>query len=390
MVGKAVHFGGGNIGRGFIAELFHKTGYEIIFIDVVDKLIEDIQNTKSYTVTEVGEEGERTFTIDNYRAINSKHNEADCVKEISEADVVTCAVGPNILKFIAPVIAKAIQARTISRPLAVIACENMVNATDTLKGFIVDEKNLPAEFVKNELSKKAEFGNSAIDRIVPTQPEGAGLNVTIEKFYEWCVETTGFKSGHPEIEGVHWVEDLEPYIERKLYTVNTSHATAAYFGYNMGVNTIHEAMANEKIKQEVHEALEETSHLIVNKHGVTAEEQEKYVNAIIKRISNPHLEDVPKRVGRAPLRKLGRKERFIGPGAQLAEMGYDVTALVKGVEMALRFQNVEGDDESFELAKILSSTSAEEATTKLTGLEKDHPLYPKIVEAVKTVQSEKK
>jgi mannitol-1-phosphate 5-dehydrogenase len=390
MVGTAVHFGGGNIGRGFIAELFHKTGYRIVFIDVIDKLIDDINTTKSYTVTEVGADGERSFTIDNYVAINSKYHEAECIDEISKADIVTCAVGPNILKFIAPVIAKAIQKRTVPKPLAVIACENMINATDTLKGFIVDEKNMPKDFVEKELSSKAEFGNSAIDRIVPTQPPNAGLDVKIEKFYEWCVETSGFKSGHPEIEGVHWVEDLEPFIERKLFTVNTSHATAAYFGYNKGVKTIHEAMADPEIKNEVHEALEETSHLIINKHGITKEAQEEYVNTIITRISNPHLEDVPVRVGRAPIRKLGRKERFIGPASQLAERGYDVTALIKGVEMALRFQNVEGDDESFELAKIMSSMSAPEATTKLTGLEKDHPLYEKVLKAVEKVQSEKK
>ena len=390
MVGTAVHFGGGNIGRGFIAELFHKTGYRIVFIDVIDKLIDDINATKSYTVTEVGADGERSFTIDNYVAINSKYHEAECIDEISKADIVTCAVGPNILKFIAPVIAKAIQKRTVPKPLAVIACENMINATDALKGFIVDEKNLPKDFVEKELSSKAEFGNSAIDRIVPTQPPNAGLDVKIEKFYEWCVETSGFKSGHPEIEGVHWVDDLEPFIERKLFTVNTSHATAAYFGYHKGVKTIHEAMEDPEIRNEVHEALEETAHLIINKHGITKEAQDKYVNTIITRISNPHLEDVPVRVGRAPIRKLGRKERFIGPATQLAERGYDVTALIKGVEMALRFQNVEGDDESFELAKIMSSMSAPEATTKLTGLEKDHPLYEKVLKAVEKVQSEKK
>ena len=390
MVGTAVHFGGGNIGRGFIAELFHQTGYHIVFVDVVDKLIDDINATKSYTVTEVGAEGERSFKIDNYIAINSKYKKAETVDAVSKADIVTCAVGPNILKFIAPVIAEAIQKRTTSKPLAVIACENMINATDTLKGFIVDEKNMPKDFVDNELSSKAEFGNSAIDRIVPTQPADAGLDVKIEKFYEWCVETTGFKSGHPEIKGVHWVDDLEPFIERKLFTVNTSHATAAYFGYHKGVNTIHEAMADPDIKNEVHEALEETAHLIINKHGITKEAQEEYVNTIITRISNPYLEDVPVRVGRAPIRKLGRKERFIGPAAQLAERGYDVTALIKGVEMALRFQNVEGDDESFELAKIMSEMSAPDATTKLTGLEKSHPLYEKALKAVEKVQSEKK
>ena len=389
MPGTAVHFGGGNIGRGFIAELLHETGYEVIFVDVVDDLINRINEAKSYKITEVGEEGEKSKTITNYRAINSKYNMDDVVKSITDADIVTCAVGPNILKFIAKPIADGITARTKSKPLAVIACENMINATDALKAIITDEKNMKPEVLK-DIASKAEFGNSAIDRIVPTQPADANLDVVIESFYEWCVETTGFKSGHPNVKGIHWVDDLEPYIERKLFTVNTSHATAAYFGYNKGIKTIHEAMADKEIRQEVHEALEETAHLITGKHGITKEEQQKYVDTIVHRISNPHLEDVPVRVGRAPLRKLGRKERFIGPAAQLAERGYDVTALIRGVEMALRFQNVEGDDESEELAKIMSESSAEDATTKLTGLESSHPLYSKVLETVKLVQSEKK
>jgi mannitol-1-phosphate 5-dehydrogenase len=389
MVGKAVHFGGGNIGRGFIAELFYETGYEIIFVDILDSIIEALQKTPSYTVTEVDDSGEKSKTIKNYRAINSKHDEAGVIKEISEADVVTCAVGPNILKFIAPPIAKAIKARTMSKPLAIIACENAINATDTLAGFIKDPRNMDEETLRN-LPAKAEFGNSAIDRIVPTQPKDAGLNVVIESFYEWCVETTGFKSGHPKINGVHWVDNLQPYIERKLFTVNTGHATAAYFGHHKGILTIHESLADPEIKRTVHEALDETSQLIIRKHGVSKEEQVKYVNAIMDRISNPALEDVTDRVGRAPLRKLSRQERFIGPAAHIAEEGGKVNGLLKGVEMALRFQNVEGDEESAQLAKIMSSMSAAEATTKLTGLEKNHALYKKIVPIVEKVQGEAK
>ena len=386
MPGTAVHFGGGNIGRGFIAELLHETGYQVVFVDVVDALINQINETPSYTITEIGVDGKKTKKITNYRAINSKYNMEDVIDTISKADIVTCAVGPTVMKFIADPISKAIIKRTDSKPIAVIACENMINATDALKEHILSKTG---ESDKAKISEKAEYGNSAIDRIVPTQPTGGSLDVLIESFYEWCVETTGFKSGHPNINGVHWVDDLEPYIERKLFTVNTSHATAAYFGYHKGIKTIHEAMADEKIKKEVHAALEETAHLITNKHGVSKEDQQKYVDTIIERISNPYLEDVPSRVGRAPLRKLGRKERFIGPAAQLAEQGYNVTALLGGIEMALRFQDVEGDEESKELASIMSSMSAEDATTKLTELDDSHPLYKKVLKIVKKVQEKK-
>ena len=106
---KAVHFGGGNIGRGFVAEKLFQSGFEVarapffnvtaclltsyrqvVFVDVVDKLIEQLQTTKSYTVTEIGGEGEKVNTISNYRAINSKTHEQDAVQEISSADLVSC------------------------------------------------------------------------------------------------------------------------------------------------------------------------------------------------------------------------------------------------------------------------------------------------------------
>ncbi len=391
MAPTAVHFGAGNIGRGFVGEKLSLSGYEVIFADVMDKLIESLQNTPSYEVKEIGTEGEKTTKITNYRAINSKTHESDVIKEITKADIVTCAVGPNILKFIAPVIAKGIDGRESGKkPLAVIACENAIGATDTLAGFIKQENNTPKDRLSS-ISERARFANSAIDRIVPGQDPNAGLNVTIESFYEWVVDQTPFKpDGPPKINGVKWVDNLEPYIERKLFTVNTGHAAAAYYGYNRGKKTIHDALSDKEIHDIVQSALQETSKLICSKHGIATEEQAEYVKKIVSRISNPFLEDVVERVGRAPLRKLSRKERFIGPASQLAEKGEKVDALLGAIEMGFRFQNVEGDDESKELAKIMKENEAKEVVKKVTGLEEDHKLFGKVVEIVEKVQKETK
>lgn len=383
---KGVHFGGGNIGRGFVAEFLHNSGFEVVFVDVMDNLIETLQKTPSYEVTEIGPDGEKKFHIDNYRALNSKHSMEQVIHEIATADTVTCAVGPNILKFIAEPIAKGIEARKESTPLAVIACENAIGATDTLRGFI--EGKLSEE-TKTNIASKARFANSAIDRIVPLQPEGNGMNVLIEKFYEWCVEEKPFDGNPPAIKGVHYVDDLQPYIERKLFTVNTGHATAAYYGHNRGFKYVHEVLADKELHDIVQNTLKETAHLITTKFShISKEEQAEYVQAIVERISNPTLKDVVERVGRAPLRKLSRKERFIGPAAHLAEAGEKFDCLLGGIEMCLRFQNVEGDDESAELAKKLKELDATTATKELTGLEEDHPLFSHVVDRVKKVQGE--
>lgn len=381
---KGVHFGGGNIGRGFVAEFLHNSGFEVVFVDVMDSIIDALQKASSYEVTEIGPDGEKTFHIDNYRAINSKHEMEKVIHEIATADTVTCAVGPNILKFIAEPIAKGIEARTSSKPLAVIACENAIGATDTLRGFI--EQKLSDE-TKSKIASKAEFANSAIDRIVPEQDKNAGLNVKIEKFYEWCVEEKPFKSGPPPIKGVHFVDDLEPYIERKLFTVNTGHATAAYYGHQAKKQYIHEVLEDKKLHDIVQETLKETAHLIVSKHThISKADQEDYVKTIVNRISNPVLKDNVERVGRAPLRKLSRKERFIGPAAQLAERGEKVDCLLGSIEQAFRFTDVEADEDCPKLKQILAEKDAKTVVKEVCGLEEGHPLFAKVEAIVQKVQ----
>lgn len=388
---KAVHFGAGNIGRGFVAEFLHQSGYEVVFADVMDKIIVQLNESKSYKVIQVGSDGDNVSVVTNYRAINSKTHEADVIKEISTADLVTCSVGPKILRFIAPIIAKGIDARSNDlTPLAVIACENAIGATDTLAMHVKHENNTPQHRLEDH-HERARYANSAIDRIVPAQEEDAGLNVKLEQFHEWVVDRTPFNDHEPPpIKGVKWVDDLIPYIERKLFTVNTGHAVAAYYGYNLKKTTVFGAMNDKRVLDEVKKALSETSQLIVSKHGIDAGDQQEYVNKIIRRISNPHLEDAVERVGRAPLRKLSRKERFIGPAAELAADGKDCTGLLYAAEMAFRFQDVENDEESAQLAKIMKEKSAYHVVQQVCELEPDHPLFDMMVQVVQKVQSEAK
>lgn len=370
---KAVHFGAGNIGRGFVGLILHKAGYEVVFADVNTELIDALASTPSYRVIEAGE-GATTWTVDNYRALNSATKTQEVVDEIATADIVTTAVGPNILRFVAPVIADGIAARSRDLPpLAVMACENAIGATDTLKAEILATAPDAAEH--------AIFANTAVDRIVPGQDPNAGLDVTVESFFEWAIESAPFGDAVPVIPDAHFVDDLAPYIERKLFTVNTGHAAAAYFGFLAGLTSISEAFADEGVAARVRAALDETKALLIAKHDFDPAVQQAYIDKNMSRFSNPSLSDTVERVGRQPLRKISRHERFIGPAAELAERGIRPVALMEAVGAALRFDVAE-DDQSVELGRLLDSLQAAEFVGTVMGLEPGHPLHDDAVAVV--------
>lgn len=70
---------------------------------------------------------------------------------------------------------------------------------------------------------------------------------------------------------------MTPYIERKLFTVNTGHALAAYVGYQQGVQTIKEAVDTPEIRQVVEGALHETGSYLIDTYGFEKEEHDAYI-----------------------------------------------------------------------------------------------------------------
>jgi mannitol-1-phosphate 5-dehydrogenase len=370
----AVHFGAGNIGRGFVGLLLHRAGYQVVFVDVVDELIDALNRTPSYLVKEVGLES-REERVDNYRAINSRADEPAAVAEIASADIVTTAVGPTVLKFVAPVIAAGLRQRADgTAPLAVMACENAINATNVLAAHIRDavpEEEWPA------VAARAVFANTAVDRIVPAQSTD-GLDVTVETYFEWAIERPPFGGDEPSIPDATWVGDLAPYIERKLFTVNTGHAATAYHGFVRGIKKLSDALADETVRAAVTGVLDETRQLLVAKYDFAAEAQQAYVDKILQRFANPYLPDTVDRVGRQPLRKLSRSERLVGPAAELAERGIRPQHLLATVEAALSF-DVPDDPQSVELQQLLRTLTAAEATERICGLTPADTLYDDVV-----------
>lgn len=375
---KATHFGAGNIGRGFIGEILAKNGFSIEFVDINETIIDALMSRKGYTI-ELAEESKQQIQVANVTGINNQKNPEAVVESVATSQIVTTAIGPNILPFIAELIAKGIQKRKanqVTEKLDVIACENMIGGSQFLfekvKAYLTQED---LDYVNQYVG----FPNAAVDRIVPIQHHDDPLFVSVEPFSEWVVDKTQMKNPELVLSDVEYVDDLEPYIERKLFSVNTGHASVAYTGASLGYQTIDEAIADEKVLTTLENVLKETGSLLIAKWQFDPQVHQAYAQKIVARFKNPYISDAITRVARTPIRKLGYDERFIRPIRELHDRNLSYQQLLTVVGLIFNYRD-EKDEQSVELQKMLQSESLEAVVRKVTQLT-DETLIVEIVAA---------
>src|SRR5690606_23649179 len=106
-------------------------------------------------------------------------------------------------------------------------------------------------------------------------------------YFEWAIEKGPLEGVLPNIPGAHFVDDLGPYIERKLFTVNTGHASTAYFGSERGHRRIADALGDPEVAARVEAALQETSAMLCAVHGLDPDDMAAYRATILDRFRNP-------------------------------------------------------------------------------------------------------
>ncbi|ASG08809.1 mannitol-1-phosphate 5-dehydrogenase [Vibrio anguillarum] len=364
---NAVHFGAGNIGRGFIGKLLADADIEVTFADVNEPLVDQLSHRQEYKVKVVGSEC-KIDTVTHVTAVNSASN--DVIDRIVKTDLVTTAVGPAVLDIIAKTIAKGITKRFEAgneQPLNVIACENMVRGTTHLKGEVYKYLDPSLHAKTDEL---IGFVDSAVDRIVPPV-EAANddpLAVTVESFSEWIVDEQQFKGEIPDIEGMEKTNNLMAFVERKLFTLNTGHCITAYLGCLSGHKTIREAIEDPAIRQQVKQAMHESGEVLIRRYGFDPKLHAAYIEKILSRFANPYLVDEVDRVGRQPIRKLGPNDRLIKPLLGTIEYGVENKTLLKGIAAALKYTN-DSDPQAVELQTSLNQYGVCKTLAHYTGLD---------------------
>lgn len=362
---RAIHFGAGNIGRGFIGKILADAGWSVTFADVNETVVGLIATNGRYPVDIVGS-GNRREEVTGVTAVSSIGDEI--ISLIASADLVTTAVGPAILPKIAPTIARGLEARVAAgnhAPLNIIACENTIRGTTQLKDAVFS--HLPAQTAEI-VESSVGFADSAVDRIVPPAPpvEGEPLAVTVEEFSEWIVDKTQLKGWTHDIPGMELTGDLMAFVERKLFTLNTGHAITAYLGFEKGLPTIRDAIENDGIRAIVKAAMEESGAVLIRRYGFDPSKHAAYIEKILGRFANPFIRDDVARVGREPLRKLGKGDRLVRPLLGTLEYGLPHENLVKGIAATLHYRN-ESDPQAVEMQATIADVGVAAAVDRFSG-----------------------
>lgn len=367
---KAVMYGGGNIGRGFIGMLFSQSGYEVTFVDVVPAVVEHLNKEHCYPVRIISDEGHEDHMITNVDAVGGNDPEA-VAAAIADADIMATAVGAKILKFIAPNIALGIKKRFANggRPLDIIVCENLMNADKVLEGLIKEHLNEEEQHVMDE---KVGLAEASIGRMVPVQTDemkdGNPMRVCVEGYRFLPVDKAAFKGGIPDIKGLTPFSPFDYFIKRKLYLHNRGHAVCAYLGGYKGLEYIYEAIDDPEILAITQNAMLESAMGLSKKYDVPLNDIVLHMQDLLCRFTNAALKDTCKRVGGDPLRKLQRDDRLIGSALVVLEQGTCPSYIPVGIAGAMyRYFN---EDEKY----VQSEESAMSFLKDACGLDADGEL----------------
>ena len=350
---KAVMYGGGNIGRGFIGMLFSQSGYDVTFIDVSPQVIHELNSRHSYPVRILDNDGSRDVLVENVSAVNG--NDADAAAQcIAEADIMATAVGVNILKFIVPNLVAGIRQRfaQTDKPLNILICENLNNANHILEGML-KEHLTPEECAR--FDRQIGLVEASIGRMVPVQTDemrtGDPMRVCVEPYNFLPVDKEAFRGEIPEIRNMIPFAPFDFFIKRKLFIHNMGHACCAYLGGIYGYEYIWQAIADPDIYVIVQNAMEASATALSKKYGAELSKLLLHIQDLLFRFSNRALQDTCDRVGREPARKLSPDDRLIGAYRLCRETGVDTSFISAGIAGALhRYLSESGQVQTVENA----------------------------------------
>ena len=184
-------------------------------------------------------------------------------------------------------------------PLAIVPCDNIPDNGAFLAGGLGKLAHLTSPSLADWIDSEVSFVSTSVDRITPrTTPAdlhaAAALTgwhddaaVVTEPFRDWVLSGF-FPAGRPAWEraGARFVDEIEPFEQRKLWMLNGAHSLLAYAGLARGHETVAQAMADAECRGWVNEWWDG----VVRHLPAEGLELDAYRAALLTRFDNARIE----------------------------------------------------------------------------------------------------
>lgn len=378
---KVVHFGPGNIGRGFFGQLYYESKLETVYVGVTKEKIQLLNKYRQYPLVVMDADHvkeAKEMIIKNVRAINISDLQK-VEEEISNAYLISTSVGAKNLIHIVKPIVKGLKRRWENKEyckINILLGENMVDTDIYFKELLV--KELQDDHLINMLNEYVGIVDTSVERLVPNMTkemkQGNPLKIYAGSSYDFPVNKYAFKGEIPRIKNMILLDSFQYYKTRKIFVYNSLHAVVAYLGFVKGYQHISEAINDHHIRYIVYCSALESGKALAKEFNVSFTETLDKINSMIERLRDPDLDDTIIRVGRDPLRKLSDNDRIIG-GAKLA-LKHRILPLnlCLAAAAALHFR-VPTDNLSNVMQDMIDIGGPEEVLEKICKLQSDSILW---------------
>lgn len=374
---NAVQFGAGKIGRGFLGQLLYEGGYQTTFVDADTSLVDALNGRGEYPLRLVSDTETQALRIRNLCALDARRDADKVTQAIVQADLISVAVGANVLPHVAPALVASLNARAAvnAGPIDVLLCENQWHAASLMRGLL--EPHL-APAARPYFETQVGLVETVIGRMVPMtideQRAEDPLLIIAEPYKELPIARAMLRGEPPSLPGLILADNFEAYEARKLYLHNMSHAALAYLGYRKGHEYIWQCAADPEVLTICRKALAETAQALIDRYGnFTEEALRTYCDDLLRRFTNKALGDTVARVAADPLRKLRPEDRLVGAADLCQRNGNEVSALAQIIAAAFTF-DASGDTSAQELQKRRRLMGDHEVLETLCHIEPDSPL----------------
>ena len=185
-----------------------------------------------------------------------------------------------------------------SGPMAVVCCDNLSNNGTVARQGVAGLAGAWDAGLAAWIDSNVSFVSTSVDRITPRTTdedlavvrEACGYRdnspVVAEPFSSWVL-SGDFPAGRPRWEdaGAVFVQDIEPYENRKLWLLNGAHSLLAYAGQLRGHGTVAEALADLECRRAVEAFWDEAeANLPAPDLGIP-----EYRQALLARFSNARI-----------------------------------------------------------------------------------------------------